>query len=67
MQLTYRGAQYEYTPPVVNVSDSPTVGQYRGAKLNFHQFRIPSLMQPTLDLVYRGVHFSSGSPTAGAA
>jgi Domain of unknown function (DUF4278) len=59
MQLQYRGAKYDYNPTPVAVTDSETVGQYRGSIMRFHNFKLPKLFHPTFELVYRGVHFHS--------
>jgi hypothetical protein len=59
MQLKYRGATYDYNPTPVAVTDSETVGQYRGGTVRFHNFKLPNLLHHTFELVYRGVHFHS--------
>lgn len=60
MKLTYRGISYEYNPPEVTYGDSTQVGKYRGVDI---RFRIPKevapVLQPTLDLIYRGVAYTS--------
>jgi hypothetical protein len=55
MKLTYRGVSYEYTPPQVELSNSNTVGKYRGLDVRFRNPKKVSVFQPTLDLIYRGV------------
>jgi Domain of unknown function (DUF4278) len=59
MKLTYRGVSYDYNPPAVEFSSSNTVGKYRGLDVRFRNpVKIP-VLQPTLDLVYRGVAYIS--------
>lgn len=64
MQLTYRGVPYEYNPPHIDISDSETVGTYRGCPIHFHRsIRLPNFKR-TIELIYRGSHFRTGLPTA---
>lgn len=59
MKLTYRGVSYDYNPPTVEFSSSNTVGKYRGLDVRFRNpIKIP-VLQPTLDLVYRGVAYTT--------
>ncbi len=66
MQLNYRGVSYEYTPPQVNYSNQETVGKYRGLDLRFRNTRRKTILQPTLDLIYRGAHTRGGSTMTSA-
>jgi hypothetical protein len=67
MQLTYRGINYEYTPPQVETKPSGAVGKYRGLDWRFRKTTRSTVQQPTLDLVYRGVPYHTGpSRTAPA-
>ncbi|MBE9179754.1 DUF4278 domain-containing protein [Oculatella sp. LEGE 06141] len=66
MKLQYRGATYDYNPPEVVYSSSNTVGKYRGLDLRFRNLRKVPVFQPTLDLIYRGVH-TKASTSAPAA
>jgi hypothetical protein len=59
MKLTYRGVSYDYNPPQVEFSNSNTVGKYRGLDVRFRNpVKVP-VQQPTLDLVYRGVAYTT--------
>lgn len=57
MKLTYRGVQYDYTPPVVEMNTTSDVGSYRGVDIRFRTVKKSPVQQPTLDLVYRGVAY----------
>lgn len=63
MKLTYRGVSYDYNPPAVEVSNSNTVGKYRGLDVRFRNPQKVMVQQPTLDLKYRGAAYSN-SPAA---
>lgn len=60
MKLTYRGVQYEYTPPVVDMETTEEVGKFRGVDIRFRNYKKAPVQQPTLDLVYRGVAYGTG-------
>ena len=60
MQLTYRGANYEYNPPEVDMASSEEVGQYRGLEWRFRNLQKAPVLQPNLNLVYRGVAYETG-------
>ncbi|MGF1569468.1 MAG: DUF4278 domain-containing protein [Nodosilinea sp.] len=62
MKLTYRGVSYDYTPPTVETNITGEVGKFRGLDIRFRTIRRPLVQQPTLDLVYRGVAYQTGSP-----
>jgi len=64
MKLTYRGVQYDYNPPVVEVSDAPEAGKYRGVDIRFRTVKKSPVQQPTLDLVYRGVAYRNSKAAA---
>jgi hypothetical protein len=59
MKLTYRGVSYDYNPPQIEVSDSNTVGKYRGLDVRFRNPQKAIVLQPTLDLKYRGAAYSN--------
>lgn len=61
MKLTYRGVNYEYNPPEVDMAPSDEVGQYRGLEWRFRNPQKAPVLQPNLDLVYRGVAYQTGS------
>lgn len=60
MKLTYRGVQYDYTPPAVAMKTTAEVGKYRGVDIRFRTVQRNPVQQPTLDLVYRGVAYQTG-------
>ncbi len=64
MKLTYRGVSYDYNPPVVESNLTDEVGKFRGVDIRFRTVRKAAVQQPTLDLVYRGVAYQSGTPEA---
>ena len=60
MKLTYRGVTYNYNPPAVAAQESQAVekaGKYRGIDVRFRNRKKPLVLQPTLDLKYRGVAY----------
>lgn len=65
MKLTYRGVSYDYNPPQVEYGDPTQVGKYRGVDIRFRNPKKPLVLQPTLDLIYRGAHYTS-QPVAEA-
>ncbi|MBE7381779.1 MAG: DUF4278 domain-containing protein [Leptolyngbya sp. SIO1E4] len=67
MKLAYRGVQYDYTPPAVEMSSSSDIGKYRGVDIRFRTVKKNSVQQPTLDLVYRGVSYHTGEAAPQAA
>ena len=62
MKLTYRGVSYDYTPPVVESNVTDDVGKFRGVDIRFRTVKKAQVQQPTLDLVYRGVAYQTGTP-----
>lgn len=64
MKLTYRGVSYDYNPPVVESNLTDDVGKFRGVDIRFRTGKKAPVQQPTLDLVYRGVAYQSGTPEA---
>jgi len=73
MKLCYRGVSYEYTPPTLKITLGEVVGKYRGldvrfAKaIRFAESRTLATMhmeQPSFELQYRGVPYTSGSKVA---
>jgi hypothetical protein len=55
MKLTYRGVSYDYNPPKVEYGDRSQAVKYRGVDIRFRSLKKPPVLQPTLDLIYRGV------------
>lgn len=57
MKLTYRGVTYDYTPPVVEYTESDNVGTYRGVDIRFRSPKKRLVLDTNLDLKYRGVAY----------
>ncbi|MDY6781961.1 MAG: DUF4278 domain-containing protein [Cyanobacteriota bacterium] len=60
MKLCYRGISYDYNPPAVETTQGQVGGQYRGADWRFRNLKKPPVLQPTKNLVYRGVAYQRG-------
>lgn len=60
MELTYRGVNYEYNPPQVDMQSTGEVGQYRGLEWRFRNPQKVPVLQPNLNLIYRGVAYQTG-------
>jgi hypothetical protein len=58
MQLTYRGVTYEYNPPVVEAVTGTVGGKYRGLDWRFRNLKKPPILQPRVNLTYRGVRYN---------
>lgn len=63
MKLIYRGISYEYNPPVVETVKGKVGGKFRGLDWRFHTLKKPPVLQPPINLTYRGVHYVN-RPTA---
>ncbi|MDJ0573424.1 MAG: DUF4278 domain-containing protein [Pleurocapsa sp. MO_192.B19] len=59
MKLRYRGIEYDYNPPAVSLAEGEVGGKYRGLDWRFHNLNKPLLVQPRLNLTYRGVKYSN--------
>lgn len=66
MKLNYRGVSYEYNPPVIEASKDEVGGKYRGLDWRFRNFKQAVVLQPPVNLTYRGVAYSN-RPTATQA
>lgn len=66
MKLTYRGVSYDYNPPVVESNVTDDVGKFRGVDIRFRTGKKATAQQPTLDLIYRGVAYQSGTPAVAS-
>lgn len=62
MKLTYRGVSYNYNPVEVKSADIVATGTYRGAAYRFRQQQSTLAQQPSLDLKYRGVAYTTATP-----
>lgn len=61
MKLCYRGVDYDYNPPSLEVRESELTGCYRGHSLNFSYVSHVPVPQPVADYTYRGVGYSTDS------
>lgn len=59
MKINYRGVSYEYNPPQVEYGDLTQSGKYRGVDVRFRNPQKTPVLQPTLDLIYRGVAYTT--------
>ncbi|MGF1458779.1 MAG: DUF4278 domain-containing protein [Leptolyngbyaceae cyanobacterium] len=64
MKLTYRGVDYDYTPPAVEFDQAAATGKYRGVDIRFRTVKKAPVHQPSLDLIYRGVAYRTGEAAA---
>lgn len=64
MKLSYRGVSYEYNPPKVETTPGATSGKYRGLDWRFRNLKKPPVLQPTVNLTYRGVSYRTGTTPA---
>lgn len=64
MKLTYRGVSYEYNPPEVETTLGEVGGKYRGLDWRFRNLKKPPVLQPRVNLTYRGVRYQTGAATA---
>ena len=67
MKITYRGIDYDYTPPAVETAETSEVGTYRGVDIRFRTVKKAPVQQPSLDLVYRGVAYHTGEAAPAIA
>ncbi|MDA0866305.1 MAG: DUF4278 domain-containing protein [Cyanobacteria bacterium] len=54
MKMCYRGVEYDYTPPALEVTESEILGQYRGRSLRFSYAKHIPFPQPVAELKFRG-------------
>ncbi|MEL6552157.1 MAG: DUF4278 domain-containing protein [Cyanobacteria bacterium J06621_11] len=59
MKLTYRGIEYDYNPPMLEIAESEIVGQYRGQQTRYTYVRHVPIPQPAERLSYRGVAYET--------
>ena len=58
MELMYRGVSYDYDPLVVETTVAEVGGKYRGQDWKLCNFKKPPLLQPKVNLAYRGVQYN---------
>ncbi|NEQ30656.1 MAG: DUF4278 domain-containing protein [Leptolyngbya sp. SIO4C5] len=61
MKLCYRGVEYDYNPPALEVTESELLCQYRGRPLQYSYVRHVPIPQPVATLSYRGVAYQTNS------
>lgn len=61
MKINYRGVSYEYNPPQVEYGDLTQSGKYRGVDVRFRNPKKVPVLQPTLDLIYRGAAYTTNA------
>ena len=66
MQLCYRGVRYDYQPAPVEVELTEMTGKYRGLDWRFRNLKKPPILQPRVELTYRGVRYQKGGVEAPA-
>ena len=59
MKLNYRGVTYEYNPPTVETIEGEVGGKYRGLDWRFRNLKKPPVLQPSVNLTYRGVAYNN--------
>lgn len=59
MKLIYRGISYEYNPPVIETVEGKAGGKFRGLDWRFHNLKKPPVLQPPVNLTYRGVTYAN--------
>lgn len=64
MKLCYRGVEYDYNPPSLEVTESEILGHYRGRPTRFSYVRHIPFPQPVSQLQYRGSKYST-NPQGG--
>ena len=63
MQLTYRGLTYDYRPSQVEETQAlGLAGSYRGLDYRFRRTGTKNVIQPNVNLTYRGVAFNPAQP-----
>lgn len=59
MKLTYRGIEYDYNPPLLELTESKIACQYRGHAARYTYVRHVPIPQPAERLTYRGVAYQT--------
>ena len=59
MKLTYRGIEYDYNPPMLEVTASDITCKYRGHSRAYTYVRHVPIPQPAERLTYRGVAYQT--------
>ena len=59
MKLTYRGIDYDYNPPLLEMTESKVVCRYRGQSARYTYAHHVPIPQPAERLTYRGVAYQT--------
>ncbi len=59
MKLCYRGVEYDYNPPSLDVHESELTGCYRGRPIHFTYASHVPVPQPVATMTYRGVGYAT--------
>lgn len=59
MKLTYRGVEYDHNPPMLEVSESDILCNYRGRNHRYTYVRHIPFPQPQAELTYRGAAYQT--------
>jgi hypothetical protein len=59
MKLTYRGVDYDYNPPMLEVTESEIKCQYRGHAYRYGYAKHVPIAQPAEQFSYRGVAYQT--------
>ena len=57
MKLCYRGVEYDYNPPSLEMTEREILGRYRGRSLRFKYVRHIPFPQPIADMKFRGADY----------
>jgi hypothetical protein len=60
MKLSYRGVNYELTPPTLEVTEGEILGKYQGVSWHCQTLREMHIPRVTPILTYRGATYSQG-------
>ena len=66
MKLMYRGVSYDYDPLVVETTVAEVGGKYRGQDWKLCNLKKPPLLQPKVNLTYRGTQYNNKPDTITA-
>ena len=59
MKLTYRGIDYDYNPPLLEMTESKAICRYRGQSSRYTYAHHVPIPQPAERLTYRGVAYQT--------
>lgn len=63
MKLTYRGVQYDYQPPTIDMVEGDLLGKYRGNAWKARYPRHIPVPQAPMNLKYRGIAYTTHQTT----